>query len=79
MNKRLTSGRAPIRSACSRRTGIPEPESRRLVDPATTSEIYVFMEAAGESKRCGGAPFRLLDVAGKAGIQARETLASRFS
>ena len=79
MNKRLTSGPARIRfyvfaADWNSGTGVTT-----TVDPATTSEIYLFMEAAGESKRCGGAPFRLLDVAGKAEIQARKTLASRFS
>ena len=48
------------------------------VDPATTLEIYVFMEAADESKRRGGAPVRLQDVLEKARIEARETLARRF-
>ena len=50
----------------------------RPVDPATTLEIYVFMEAADESKRRGGVPVRLQDVLEKARIQARETLDRRF-
>ncbi len=53
-------------------TGVPP------VDPATTLEIYVFMEAADESKRRGGAPVRLQDVLEKARIQARETLARKY-
>ena len=53
-------------------TGVPP------VDPATTLEIYVFMEAADESKRRGGAPVRLQDVLEKARIEARETLGRRF-
>jgi hypothetical protein len=48
------------------------------VDPATTLEIYVFMEAADESKRRGGAPVRLQDVLEKARIQARKILTDRF-
>ena len=50
-------------------TGVPP------VDPATTLEIYVFMEAADESKRMGGVPIRLRDVLEKARIQAQKVLA----
>ena len=48
------------------------------VDPATTLEIYVFMEAADESKRRGGVAVRLQDVLEKARIEARETLARGY-
>lgn len=44
------------------------------IDPQETIEIYAFMQAASESKKNGGAPYRITDVIADAKVEAEKLL-----